>query len=198
MKKIYIMICGLPGSGKTTTATFLKEWLKEQHPELDAKILSMNRLANLKYPWLIDRMKIGALNKDEEYKVEECYFESLAMLLNDDKTDIIIDDNLNLNTFVRKWVLDNVGDKAVVGAINMNRNIHFCEKHIADHVPPTPRAFLYECSRRYQQPIYEEDFWAIHNVDEKRRLNDNNARKFMERMFRYARVQSGMEENESK
>lgn len=194
MKKIYIMICGLPGSGKTTTATFLKEWLKEQHPELDAKILSMNRLANLKYPWLIDRMKIDALDKDKKYEVEQFYFDSLAMLLNDDDTDIIIDDNLNLNAFTRKYVLDKVGDKAVVGAINMNRNIHFCEKHIADYMPPTPRAFLYECSRRYQQPIYEEDFWAIHNVDEKRRLNDNNARKFMERMFRHATVQAETDE----
>lgn len=194
MKKIYIMICGLPGSGKTTTATFLKEWLKEQHPELDAKILSMNRLANLKYPWLIDRMKIDALDKDKKYEVEQFYFDSLAMLLNDDDTDIIIDDNLNLNAFTRKYVLDKVGDKAVVGAINMNRNIHFCEKYIADHEPPTPRAFLYECSRRYQQPIYEEDFWAIHNVDEKRRLNDNNARKFMERMFRHAKVQAETDE----
>ena len=194
MKKIYIMICGLPGSGKTTTATSLKEWLKEQHPEFDAKILSMNRLANLKYPWLIDRMKIDALDKDKKYEVEQFYFDSLAMLLNDDDTDIIIDDNLNLNAFTRKWVLDKVGDKAVVGAINMNRNIHFCEKHIADHEPPTPRAFLYECSRRYQQPIYEEDFWAIHNVDEKRRLNDNNARKFMERMFKHATVQAETDE----
>ena len=194
MKKIYIMICGLPGSGKTTTATSLKEWLKEQHPELDAKILSMNRLANLKYPWLIDRMKIDALDKDKKYEVEQFYFDSLAMLLNDDDTDIIIDDNLNLNAFTRKWVLDKVGDKAVVGAINMNRNIHFCEKHIADHEPPTSRAFLYECSRRYQQPIYEEDFWAIHNVDEKRRLNDNNARKFMEKMFRHATVQAETDE----
>lgn len=194
MKKMLIVIVGLPGSGKTTTAAFLKSFISEKYPYLETKIVSRNRFADIRFADKIGQYRIGMASKDEENVVEDFYIDVLDSLFKDEETDVIIaEDNKNLNVFTRRALIEKASAANMVcGAINMNRELYFCQKHCSESIPPTPKAYLFECSRRYQQPLYEEDFFAIYNIDGTRRMNANAAEKFMTKMLKHASFKKGV------
>ena len=90
MKKMLIVIIGLPGSGKTTTAAFLKSFISENYPYLETKIVSRNRFADIRFADKIGQYRIGMASKDEENVVEDFYIDVLESLFKDEETDVIM------------------------------------------------------------------------------------------------------------
>ena len=132
VNKILIVMCGMPGSGKTTSCEELKRHFRDKF-NVDVTYINRDSIST--------QMGYDRLNllPDQSNKV---LAEALSRLdrwaLNEDNNPICLWDNTDINYFKRKVVLDKLdafrdedpkNDNFIICAIHMNRSIMFCKEH---------------------------------------------------------------------
>ena len=176
ISKILVVMCGMPGSGKTTSCEELKRHFKEQF-NINSTYINRDSIATqMGY----DRLN---LHVDHSRKV---LAEALSRLdrwaLDEDTNPICLWDNTDINYLKRQVVLDKLDafrdedpkkDKFIICAIHMNRSIMFCKEHNQERKYKVPDSAIQRFYRNQQQPIYEEGFDIIFHVDGKKRLAIN-------------------------
>lgn len=173
VKKILIVMCGMPGSGKTTTSTELKRAFNDQ---FGIKCTYINRdtiATNMGY----DRLE---LQVEQSRKVlSEAYSRLDHWALDEDTNPVCIWDNTDINYFKRKDLLDKmdphrnedpVNDKFIICAIHMNRSISFCKDNNRNRKHTIPDLAMQRMYRNQQQPVYDEGFDIIFHVDGHKRI----------------------------
>ena len=97
MNKIFVVMCGIPGSGKSTQAKALKEaWIDEG---ATAEVISR------------DSIRFDLLGKDDAYfryekEVIKRYYKKLTDAIKDPWVDVIIADSTNVNRKARKVLME--------------------------------------------------------------------------------------------
>lgn len=176
VRKIFITMVGMPGSGKTTSCEELKRHFKEQF-NINSTYINRDSIATqMGY----DRLN---LHVDQGCKV---LAEALSRLdrwaLDEDTNPICLWDNTDINYLKRQVVLDKLDafrdedpkkDKFIICAIHMNRSIMFCKEHNQERKYKAPDSAMQRFYRNQQQPIYEEGFDIIFHVDGNKRLAIN-------------------------
>lgn len=173
VNKILIVMCGMPGSGKTTSC---EELIRHFRDKFNVGATYINRdsiSAHMGY----DRLN---LYPDQSRKVlAEALTRLDRWVLNYDSRPICLWDNTDINYFKRKVILDKLdafrdedpkNDNFIICAIHMNRSIMFCKEHNRSRKYVIPDASMQRFYRNQQQPVYEEGFDIVFHVDGNKRL----------------------------
>lgn len=189
-KKIFIMLSGLPASGKTTARKALTHYLYHTYG-IKSQIINKNELRlDLKANRSdTEQSDVNAIVKDMAYSMLKCW-------KSDPNFPVCIWDNLSQDVFSRKPILDEIqSDEVLVCAIHMNRDLYFCKKNNnnSDRYP-VPDKVINIWARRYQQPIYEEGFHVIYHIDGTHKLTPE---KFIKRVMEFPLDIYGLKQSES-
>lgn len=177
-KKIFIMLTGLPASGKTTARKLLSQYLYHIYG-IKSQIINKGEI----------RLDIQAtntkMNMDEiNAAAKRSSMSMLSCWKSDPKFPVCIWDNISQDVFSRMPILDELKtneDDILICALHMNRDLQFCRKHNNDpDRNPVPDKVVNIWGRRYQQPIYEEGFHIIYHIDGTHKLTPE---KFMCRVM---------------
>ena len=152
-KKIFIMLTGLPASGKTTARKLLSQYLYHIYG-IKSQIINKDEI----------RLDIQAtntkMNMDEiNAAAKRSSMSMLSCWKSDPKFPVCIWDNISQDVFSRMPILDELKtneDDILICALHMNRDLQFCRKHNNDpDRNPVPDKVVNIWGRRYQQPIYD-------------------------------------------
>lgn len=165
--KIFVMMAGIPASGKSSARRALAKYLKDQY---GVRSMVINK----------DRIRKEIKEANPEMTLEEVIeagrkesFNRLEIWAKSDSIPVCIWDNISQDVFDRKTVLDYLNEETtLICAIHMNRDTYFCKKHnTAVDRDPVPVEVIFKWNRRFQQPIYAEGFHVIFHVDGTHKLN---------------------------
>ena len=171
-KRIFIMMAGLPASGKTTTRKDIVHYLKE-HYYIHTFIINRDELMESRKQSKAYKQNPCTYTELKDYAKRASFLQLSYWLNASSAWPVCIWDNTSLDVFTRKEVLEKLSDEdTIICAVHMNRDTAFCKKHNDDpgHVPE-PLKSMISMSRRIQQPIFKEGFHVIHHVDGNHRLS---------------------------
>lgn len=167
-QRIFVMMCGLPGSGKTTAAKELQKYVFDKY---GITPWCINKDA-IYQPYLrgVGRdMPIERLMEINNFVIGRAY----AMLKDWTKqteNPVCIWDNASdtSDAFDRKSILDYLNDETdLFTVIHMNKNLTYCKNRTKLPGSTFVRdRFINACADGFQQPIYKEGFHYIFRVGE--------------------------------
>ena len=165
--KIFVMMAGIPASGKSSARRALAKYLKDQYG-IRSMIINKDQI----------RKEIKEANPEAslEYTITMGHDEALNRLklwAESKNVPVCIWDNISADVFDRKTALSYLNEETtLICAIHMNRDTYFCKKHnTAVDRDPVPVEVIFKWNRRFQQPIYAEGFHVIFHVDGTHKLN---------------------------
>lgn len=173
-EKIYIMMVGLPASGKTTSTRALQVYFSK---EKNMKCVVSNKVD------MRSRLLGNPLDQSRNRDIARLHLNNIRKWRTGEiDADVFIDNNVNLNVFKRlealKLLRKDFGEDSeqpYICAIYMRRTYSFCRMHNLTRTDgkSVPESVIDSMENHFQQPLLQEGFHHVFKVKGNDRLIPN-------------------------